>query len=462
MKEEKEHIDKLFQEKLANRSFEVPDVFLADMEAKLDARKHKVGFWRIFTSLLLLGGLIISLWVINSDDYRNDPVTFNTRGLEKKGNSYSESETIGGKKNSKKVKLRAFEKIEYPSFPSDANEQNEINGDNKSRGNSKKDTLISKANQSEIETISSEHIGPNKKNSSNKRSQANSGFKVSISKTAATTQSSTYSSIQAASVQGIIKNKAQIESTTMKMSNNSVSNVPQISKKAVNAAQASAVQKDDTLPKPSRIIRDSVVIRDSLVIRDSVVIKYMDAKKMNQDNPSKLSFEGQFYVGFLQIQPKIITPFASYTSDLEAGEKKVISPNFGFNWNAYYKNWTMGSGLKYYQFGEKTNYSTLKVNSTFDSLVTVVNIIYLDSAGNVIIPSPTTIPFDSITIVTTDSTVTTDSVLTNKSWQNTYSRVVIPLHFGHRFDYKDWSFIPRAGLNFEFTTTRQKGIMWTL
>ena len=60
--------------------------------------------------------------------------------------------------------------------------------------------------------------------------------------------------------------------------------------------------------------------------------------------------------------------------------------------------------------------------------------------------------------MTIDTTFAFDSVSKSSAWLNSYSRVVVPLNFGYCLEFKNWSLIPRVGLNFEFTTLRQKGL----
>jgi hypothetical protein len=59
MIEENKHIDKLFQEKLGERTFEVPAAFLADLEGKLAApvvaSKRIKGFWFWLSAFAMVG-----------------------------------------------------------------------------------------------------------------------------------------------------------------------------------------------------------------------------------------------------------------------------------------------------------------------------------------------------------------------------------------------------------------------
>jgi hypothetical protein len=68
VKEEKNHIDKLFQEKLGERSFEVPSAFLADMEAKLDATNTRGGGWITFFTVVFFGALMATSYALITND----------------------------------------------------------------------------------------------------------------------------------------------------------------------------------------------------------------------------------------------------------------------------------------------------------------------------------------------------------------------------------------------------------
>jgi hypothetical protein len=77
-------------------------------------------------------------------------------------------------------------------------------------------------------------------------------------------------------------------------------------------------------------------------------------------------------------------------------------------------------------------------------MIMVDSILY-DSIGD---------PFDTISIVTFDTTQINTYTQENITGQNTYSKLSIPLSFGYRFTHKSWMFIPQVGLNIEFELNR--------
>jgi hypothetical protein len=215
---------------------------------------------------------------------------------------------------------------------------------------------------------------------------------------------------------------------------------------------------DDTLKQIRFVIRDSVVIRDSIVIKDS--IRFIDETKINAKNPIRVEsrFELQAYVGVISVRPSIQSPFQTYSDYLKSSEQNTTSLDFGFALNTYYLGWTIGTGLKYYQFGEKTNYTTTKTNLTGSQVDSTTIVTYYDSLGNVWTSSSNLPIADSVYTIQMDTTNYYDTISKSNNWVNSYSRVVIPLNFGYQFKFKSWAFTPRIGLNLEFATNRQKGL----
>ncbi len=482
MKEEKNHIDKLFQEKLGERSFEVPSAFLADMEAKLDATNTRGGGWITFFTVVFFGALMATSYALITNDELSSLLTGklsiakNIAGDNLQATSKEQDKNISVNKNS--VSTNNNETID-----------NVINNSNEQDGSDVEPTTGNESNKSANKPNTNEQNGLSSdfKNGTQKTSQsaqpavseffnqANSAKgKVGAEKTSFAkpqqSKNKTSTKTSQTSENGVIDllpaKAGQESSNPAQAKNNGVQNLIQTKKNKAseqfaNSKDANSYAIDlfeDTTKRAKRNIRDSVVIRDSIVFRDSVVIRDSVVLKYQKDPTRKFKLEAQVYGGFMRVQPKIESPFATYKTALESEETKILSPDFGFQLNAYYKKWTLGTGLKYYQFGEKTNYSTLKVSSMVDSVFTSITFIYLDSAGDTIIPTPNNPAFDTIVNVFIDTSYIYDSVSNNKQWQNSYSRFVIPLNFGYRFDYKNWALIPRVGLNFEFSTTKQRGL----
>jgi len=452
LKDEKDHIDKLFQDQLDNRSFEMPAAFLKDMEGQLDVRKPKFGLWRGLSSILFVAGLMAGTYLFFTHDKSNtspESQIATSQNSDLQSNSWSGSpkkeENIAqnnGSTSSTNLEVKANDSKQVtPALTQQKKDEKstKATGQKNSTGTSIKKTesklsnlVVKQENNSRIKNVDSAQ--------ENKLKTSKADFNQAFKKKTST------GNFQNDNTKGFQSDNNNLTTRDDFQSSNEKTNPV------------------DTLKQPRRAIRDSVVVRDSIVfrdsvvVRDSIVIQYTNSKNKDKNSASNLTFEGQAYVGFARVQPKIVSPFESYKTDLKAGEKKVMSPDFGFNLNAYYKNWTIGSGLKYYQFGEKTNYSTLKINQSIGSIDTSTTVVFIDSNGLPWNPQSGIPPFDSTVTVTLDTSYVIDSSSSSKSWQNSYTRFVIPLNFGYRFDYKNWSLIPRAGLNFEFTTTRQKGI----
>jgi hypothetical protein len=480
VKEEKNHIDKLFQDKLGERSFEVHTAFLADMEAKLDAQNVSGGGWTTFLTVLFFSALLVISYAIISYDTISSVLIGKTSAKENTKDKFVESElksislemNSSGKNEGNKNDSNSISE-QFPSLKFGAKNRTNTNG--KTQSNQIIDSSFEGFSQTDkLKKPSS--TWSNNKNKTKKAKASIPGLTKTTNSTKGKleTEQKTVASSKKKIDQPNNKGDTELSLTKTEMSNSRIDqsnkgrvqvlfptkekNPPIKSNDSVEGNSYAIDLFEDTTKQAKTNIRDSVVIRDSIVIRDSVVVRDSVVLKFQKDPNRKLKFEAQAYAGFMSVQPKITSPFETYKSSLEAEETKVISPDFGFQLNAYYQKWTLGTGLKYYQFGEKTNYSTFKIEQSMGQIDTNTTIIYFDSNGIEMIPSPNNPPFSSIITTQIDTSYNFDTTSTTKTWQNSYTCFVIPLNFGYQFDYKDWALIPRAGLNFEFSTTRQKGL----
>ncbi len=452
MKDEKDPIDKLFQDQLDNRSFEMPAAFLKDMEAQLVSHKPKFSLWWGLSSLLLVVGLMAGTYFFflndksntsfknytttsqNNDSQLNSSATSpkNKEKITRNNGSTSSTNWKGKADNSKHVTPTFAQQKKDEKITKATGQKNSSATFAEKTGSKLYDLVVKKENKNRIKKVDSTQ--------ENQLKSRKVDFTPASKKETSTRNFQNYNSSEFNS------NKYDFNKLDAYQISNNLAN------------PSDTIKRIKPTIRDSIVVRDSIVFRDSVVIRDSIVIQYTNSKNNDKNSASNLTFEGQAYAGFMCVQPKTVSPFESYEAALKSGEKNVLSPDFGFNLNAYYKNWTIGSGMKYYQFGEKTNYSTLKIDQTIGSIDTSTTVVLVDSSGQPWNPISGIPPFDSITMTNIDTSYVFDSTSTSKLWQNAYTRFVIPLNFGYRFDYKDWSLIPRAGLNFEFTTTRQKGI----
>lgn len=142
---------------------------------------------------------------------------------------------------------------------------------------------------------------------------------------------------------------------------------------------------------------------------------------------------------------------AAYAEKLQENQSSILAPSFGVNGNLSYKKLTFGTGLSYSQTGEK---NTLEITKYYwkDSTVSehiIDTILVLDSLGNWIEEIHDTTLYHDIQYQ--------DSKKERTSFKNTYSWISIPLYFGYRFDVGNYEFIPRIGAQFNFGISGNRG-----
>ncbi len=429
MIEDNKYIDKVFKEKLGERTFEVPAAFIADLEKRLDVPKvgtKKIkGFWFWLSSLALVAISSAALAYFYPKTNTNNPIELV---------SVAKTPLIASNGHSNSISSPIFIKVKK--------------ADNKeafvpvAKFKKNKDSFNPKTDE--------DFSGVKKRVQANYKAVEDSIAQANLNDLAYAKNNSSTAFVAVNEESAVHKLLSQ--DADFGKGNGQMKSI-QYGDKTINFI-------DDSLTKIRYIIRDSLVIRDSVVIRDS----FPDNKKEDREDlkdekdKKKTNFEIQGFGGFMFVQPKVSSPSSPYQSSIVAQETRIISPNFGFNLNYNYNKMSVGSGLSYYQFGEKTNYTTSLTTATVDSISQSTSTVYLDSAGNIITPTPNNPAFDSITIVTIDTSFNYNTTFNTKSWLNSYSRVVVPISFGYCFEFKNWSLIPRVGLNLEFTTLRQKGL----
>lgn len=461
MKIENNHIDELFQSKLAERSFDIPASFLTDLEAKLDAERKKGGAWIAFASLLFFASLIGASYVLLTNNVvSNFLVEKNTNQKPFALKNSNQNLLL----NSTKITTKRNQKIEKIERNTPPNKNHKLKTNDFEKNNlvglKKGKKGFGYGSNGRFDKISKGSVNP-----ADLDKIKASTYTASRAKSASTDLIISKNTAQNNSK---LKRKISLPLETIKpleYENTLVDLFPSKEKRLVNKSTFSDETNsyaenlfDDTTKITKRNFKDSIIFRDSIIYKDSVVIRDSVVLKYQKDPNRKLKFETQLYAGFMRVQPKIVSPFNLYAAALQNAETKIISPDFGFHLNAYYKKWTIGTGLKYYQFGEKTNYSTLKVTTALDSIHISMDSVFLDSFGLIWDPQSGLPISDTIINTFMDTIYSTNTQSQTKQWQNSYTRFVIPLNFGYRIDYKDWALIPRVGLNFEFTTARQKGL----
>jgi hypothetical protein len=437
MSDNKNHIDKLFKEKLGERSFEVPVAFLADLENKLDApivaSKRIRGFWFWLSSIVAAGLATAGYFIlketettpqlysaVKTENKITTPKFATSEALFVKVKNADDKETFVAASTFKKA-AKAFQQDNQKKLSA---MKKEVEANYK-----RVEDSIKLANQSNLMASS----GP--RNSS--PDPTNSGDR--------TLDNREEQLLVYLGANNIVR-KFLTQDPQFGAFNG------QRRQFLTDATNLSFV--DDTLRRIRYVIIDSVVIRDSLVIRDSII--YIDSSLQNPTKTTKLKDEGkksrfeiQAFGGFMMVRPKIESPFDTYPELLKSKETALTTPNFGFALNVYLRDLCIGSGAEYYHWGDKSAFTETQTSNemTFD-----INTFYqyiLDSNGQVI---------DSIPFTQIDTNIITVASTKNYNVTNTYSQFSIPLKFGYVFGKNKWKFIPRVGLNFEFAMARRTGI----
>lgn len=427
MIEENNNIDKLFRDKLEERTFAIPPAFLADLDTKLSASKiesKKIkGFWFALSSFLLVGLLTASYFM--------------------RGFYAAPQSTVPSVIKSQAPTQTAFTN-EYPNRQKTAPNKAAVNDNNRGR-------LATPRRLSPNSTERVNSHDPAQVEKKNKKTAANRQWsKKPMQHIRAFSQQIDPSEQLQKGESTPFTPPFQVASLGHPLLRDDAS-FGTISGTQTWESEGRLIRfEDDTTKKIRYIIRDSVVLRDSIVIRDSVRItdthtQYPELKQPRANKP----FEMQVYGGFMAVRPKTISPFQAYPELLKSKTKNILSPDFGFALSTYYKKWTVGTGMNYYHFGEQSDY-TVTTSSTKDSITQTQFFQPIFDSNGILI--------DSISIVLNDTTQITSIKTSNQSVTNTYSQFSLPVRFGYLLEVNQWNFIPRIGLNFEFALSKRSGI----
>lgn len=419
MKDDKEHIDKLF-ESLNDRQFDIPEAFLEDLNKRLDnePKKRRFFFLWFLAPIVLIGAIGFCYFLFAGKSAGNSPV---------------------GQKDKRIVKddLKAQNTIRL-------NKQHSI--DSISARRQQVETPFKILKKTDKPTIAS--------------SQFQSG-KVSFraNKLQINQQSKQYQSSHKKSSFKNLK-KHQPVGTNSKMGSKMLLNTD-------NNEQAPDKTTPTSIPEPKthasltvkELPKDSIAEKtDSTLAKNSVdttqqVNSAQDKKDEITSNKPGNDWrkEIQLFAGLGGNSIHDSSKNPEYLAKINQNQSSILAPSFGVNANLSYKKFTFGAGVKYEQTGEKFKVDLKNAelkDSTYSELIQD-SIWVQDTTGNWIqIPHDTTIYYTVQYI---------DSVSQSRSFQNRYSWISIPLHFGYRFELGDYELIPRLGAVFNFGIVQGMG-----
>ena len=457
MKEEKDHIDDFFKERSEQGSFEVPDSFLDDINSKLDAldqkKKRRGGFFWLWTLIPI--GLIIMyvLWPEDIQTKKTKPIVslenqeFNAKGAstDSINEQKSESILIADSLTDEKITERSLNNAEKRSAEEPKSLKNVLQDDLK-----KSDELadqnkplwleqeIKNKDESKSPNASIDNENQNLETTQPKNDEESTKVKLANTNTDENEE----------------RDPIEIDDSIDENINKIVVNVDSVGQ---IIAEDSITTNETSEIKSEQI--DSLFThtedQDSTFTSEEV-----NERKENQEvsiieteKKHKISHEIQLFGGILNTSSNLILSGDSSIYPMNTMESNLWSPSFGFMYRAKINQFDFGAGLSWMQNGEKVNYSTNITQYTdVDSVIFIawqVDSIYNQNTQTWTVDS---IPqFDTTT--TTESI--TDTILYNNI--NKYTWISIPLRFGYRFDIKNFSIIPRVGLDLSFVSGTNLG-----
>lgn len=411
MNPSKEHIDRLIEEKLANRDFGTPpEAFLKDLDKRMGKTSNGWTIFLIFLNVVFILLLLLSKCVDTKQLYNKTSVKLITQQIDDTATYTTQT----------KVKNAAVKRQQITN--EDAKENNAIAPSDKQNSSTK---MVRSTKNSNLTftlplkklSYSSKNHKKNAKNDItnekgtrilNRKEGTKENTLPPVSSTEITTDFATISN----DLSEIKKNLNTPEFFTVHFLDQPESKHPEIAKKLSNDAS-------NMKPKQKK-----------------------EKKKTKSD---KISIELQLYGG---VSGNLIglsgTSNASYFKTLSKRIQNPINPYIGIHANIIYKNWLMGTGVSYITNREKNDYST-KIFTHYDSVY--VSGTTIDSVYSVF--DSTTNQWDSVYVTSPvyDSLNVTHSTKNQHTIRQQYAWIQIPLRFGYRFTIGKWSLVPSIGAN---------------
>lgn len=444
MKEDKEHIDKLFKESLEQRTFDIPDAFMNDLNARLDAaqNKKKMRFlFFLFGSALLVIGIVLAALFVSKNQSApsihpqqtaaNDQWAIPQSEEKQAGNN---PEQIPGKNQSKTIESNAH----------DANTPIRDTGNtHQSAAQANRSMKSGQTIKTETGKKTSRQIPQNKQSKTSQTKKVTTQKKKNPLKQTGNKpgKTQTGSGLKSASSKGIGEMGTQKSGEKNVPDPGMVNPGKNAEETAKNEEQPKTSSQED---QPALAAKDSTNAADSI---SAVAPPGENPGTEVRNNTKKWRYEVQLYAG----------AGANFIHDSKTAQPNVskqtsiLAPAFGVNGNASFNKFNFGLGLSYSQTGEKYNlktYSHFIKDSTYSEIIT-----------------DTVWVFDSITGWTPqlhDSTIYLtgqfpDSTSQDNAIKNNYSWFSVPVSFGYRFEVGNYEFIPRLGLQFNIGLGKNNG-----
>lgn len=485
MKEDKTHIDKLFNDSLNQRSFEVPDAFLEDLNKRLDAGKKKGGggfrFWLLVFILLFTGvGIAASLLVIRENDTDKTVSASHMQSVSGASDESNYSQMSAAEKDTTTRQGQDSNADEPAVTQTEANTQNHLQSSQPNPKPGQKQT------PNAADSKQTENLNLNVKDRQTvgikPKSRLHSAFKT-FGKKSEQTQSTQKIASEKVLLSG---KKARTKTTgrsvvksTPGRTKNTYSGLASSAKSATSQTETQPGKDKNTNEKPTvpsttllsetapantsqgdttTAVTSNETKQDSTLAvnpADSTSTPDETAETSPEETNKKKGGNGNNWRAEIELfgglgANMIHDSKTSQTTDQMKNQSSIFAPSFGVNGHASYKQFTFGTGLSYSQTGEKYALEKYKY-STKDS--TTAEIIH-DSIPVLVDTVIVWIPHDTTIYHTVQYQ---DSALEKSSIKNRYSWFSIPLYLGYRFELGQYELIPRIGAQFNFGIGKNTG-----
>lgn len=419
MKDKRDNIDELFNSKLNDRSFPVPEAFLDDLNKRLDensgGKKRRFGFWWLAFALIPVVGTIIIFFSSEgsgaSIEHEQRKMAFTENG---------KANAIGSQKSS------------------DTSDNKKIDGQNSSNGS--EGSVTQKSNFSgDSDALKKNEIRAKKVTGSTWAKKTNNTNKTKKKQTYNDKHYSSQSGKAGDGVTGVTgENKPS--SPTM----NIVDPLVDISTEGTEkkgGEEAMVEPLKDTLKAEEKLSEELIVISVDRVPVDS------SRNDINIKPVKRNYWEVQAYGGLNYTLSQTKSANSALLNNMES---PILRTQFGIE--AYFnKNRSsFGSGLYFHQTGERTRYevtNTQWVDSVFIASYEV------DSVWN-----NQTQSFDVIQVPVYDSVSVQQTSNFGYDQGNYYSWITVPLHLRYRFAFGKYELLPVFGAQFHIAAASNIGL----
>jgi hypothetical protein len=210
---------------------------------------------------------------------------------------------------------------------------------------------------------------------------------------------------------------------------------------------------EKNLPPDTLFIRDTVIVYDTvrlvdtLRIVDTVRVPTIETEQTKDAAhwSLELAMGAGFNYGAERLKNNSING-GNYTIT----ERAIVTPAFGVDLNFNRNNYSIGTGVRYFETGERYEVNSLTI--TQSDTVEIV-----DYQFDTVVFNQQTQQFDTIYTPIYDSVSYFDTLTSIQDWTNAYAWLSIPVSFGYRFDVGKWALIPRLGVMLNIGISNESG-----